>query len=335
MNKKLIVAILILAVLSILLWWKMSNQKKETTNRSQSDFAVKDTMGISRIVLSDKEKNRIELRRNAEGWLVNGRFPARKDAINLLLETIYNMEVKSPVGRAGHNTVVRRLATKSVRVEIFRNESLLKSYFVGGPTQDQQGTYMLMSESDVPFIMGLPGFSGYLSPRFFTSEDLWKTPALIPLRVQEIASVKYISNEYPEQSWELINNKNSLSLQDPASGKPLFFDSLEARAYLTRFFELKYEAIERGKTLVDSLAKLPPREEFSVRATDGREFSLKTFNKKNPVDEGEIKAGAAPPFDPDRFWAVLNNDRQTVLLLQYFVMDPVLVSRSFFTVVKK
>ena len=335
MNKKLVLALLVLLLLSALLWWKMNTRNNETLNRSLSDFAVKDTSGVTGIVLTDKEKNRVELRRTPGGWMVNGKFPSRQDAIHLLLETIYGLEVRSPVGRAGHNTVIRRLATKSVKVEIFRNDALLKSYFVGGPTQDQQGTYMLMEDSDVPFIIGLSGFSGYLTPRYFTSEDLWKSPTLFPLRAQDIASVKLMSNENPDQSWELTNRNNSLSLSDPLNGKGLPLDTLGARAYLTRFLELKYEAVDHNKSLRDSLAKLPSREEFTVTSREGKVFGLKTFYKKNPVDDSEIRAGAAPPYDPDRFWAVLNNDSGSVLLLQYFVMDPVMVPRSFFTVVKK
>jgi hypothetical protein len=335
MNKRILIGLTILLSLSLAIWWVMSRRSKETLNRSLSDFAIKDTASITRIVLADKEKNKIELTRGPQGWMVNGEFPARPDGIKLLMETIFGIEVRSPVGRAGHNTVIRRLATKSTKIEVYRNESLIKAYYVGGPTQDQLGTYMLMEGSDVPFITGLTGFTGYLTPRYFTSTDLWKSPALFRLRAHEIASVKLISYEHPEAGWELINQNNTLRLKDAVKGTLLPIDTLTARAYLTRFYEINYEAMERSKSLRDSLLKTPPREEFLVTSVGGKTISLRTYNKKNPADETEIKAGAAPPFDPDRFWAVMNNDTSSLLLLQYFVLDPVMVPRSFFTVVKK
>ena len=58
------------------------------------DFAVKNTEDITRIFLADRGGQRVTLERKDGFWLYNGKYVARPTAVQTLLETIQNMNVR-------------------------------------------------------------------------------------------------------------------------------------------------------------------------------------------------------------------------------------------------
>ena len=54
-----------------------------------------------------------------------------------------------------------------------------KTYYVGGESKDMIGSYMLLENSNRAFVVYIPGFNGFLAPRFTidgtkVSSDLWR-----------------------------------------------------------------------------------------------------------------------------------------------------------------
>jgi hypothetical protein len=45
---------------------------------------------------------------------------------------------------------MKAIAAKGIKVEIYTAEGLSKTIYVGGPTQDQLGTFMYLENSDSP-----------------------------------------------------------------------------------------------------------------------------------------------------------------------------------------
>ena len=113
-------------------------------------------------------------------WWVNGKFRARQHSVDLILKTIKKIKVKHPVAVTGIEYRLSKIASKHKKVEIYTGDgNLEKVYYIGGSTKDHQGTYMLLEtpedgRSDIPYVCHLPGFHGYLTPRFFTTEEDWR-----------------------------------------------------------------------------------------------------------------------------------------------------------------
>ena len=184
----------ILAVTAVFL---VTKYQKSTLKEELSDFAVSDTAAIDKIFLSDKDGYKLLLERKATNlWMVNKNFEARPDAIKILLETITQIRVKAPVGRASFNNVVKKLAVKSTKVEIYQKGQLVKTYYVGGTTEDFMGNYMMIENSSAPFIMHIPGFEGYLYPRYYAMPELWRSTAFYRYRANDIKNITYISNYF-------------------------------------------------------------------------------------------------------------------------------------------
>ena len=133
-NKSVLIVFVLLAVVASGLWYFETNK---SIKGELKDFAVADTSSIDKIFLADKEGRSVTLVREASNsWTVNGKFLAREDGIQNLLATIKNVEVRSPVGKNLYNNTMKMMASKSVKIEIYSKEELIKTYYIGHPTMD-------------------------------------------------------------------------------------------------------------------------------------------------------------------------------------------------------
>ena len=114
---------------------KFRVEEKKGTLKVLRDFAVKDTASVDKIFLADKQNATILLERKDNYWTVNGKYRARRDFIDLLLETIHRVEVAEPVVETKTENVLRRISSDGVKVEIYQNGKLAKTYYVGGVDQ--------------------------------------------------------------------------------------------------------------------------------------------------------------------------------------------------------
>jgi hypothetical protein len=331
MSRAKILIIILIIAMGGLATWLIIRQNNNTLKNELSDFAVADTANIDMIFLADKNKNTILLERKSDGsWSVNGTYEAKPDAINYLMKTIYGVQVKAPVGRASFNSIIKRLSMQSTKVEIYQKRKLVKTYYVGTGTQDMLGTYMMIENSSTPFITWIPGFEGYLTPRYSTQMDAWRNTPVFRLKPEQIAEVSIRFDDNEQLGWRLTRKNNYFEFFGSGNEPLAGLDTLKARDYFTRFVKIHYEAIINDFSSKDSLLDLKPKMVFSLTETNGNKTEIKCYPKRNPVPIEEIMSGNAPPIDPDRFYAIINNNEEELLLMQFYVFDNLLVNRKFF-----
>ncbi|HEY9115366.1 MAG TPA: hypothetical protein VIN10_11760, partial [Bacteroidales bacterium] len=206
----LIVVILLVAVaLTILVTYRYS-----TLDQRESDFGVRDTATVTRIFMADKQLNKVELLKTSRGWLLNGKYPASSEMMEMLLGTLKSLKVKAPVSLASRDNVITRMAAIGIKVEVyqddyrinlfdkiklFKHEKLTKVFYVGDATQNNLGTYMLMEDASQPFIVFIPGFRGFLYTRFSTQADDWKSHVVFNEKLIDIEKVELNFIEEPEE----------------------------------------------------------------------------------------------------------------------------------------
>lgn len=346
MKRKNLIAILAVVVLTAVSLWLWKSNRKGTIDNKLRDFAVKDTASITKIYMVDKSGEGVTLTRVNEGrWRVNEKYFARQDAVKTLLNTIYSLEVKSPVGKKAQDNVVKRLATGSTKVEIYNNDELTRLYYVGGETQDALGTYMLLADaetgknSSVPFIMYIPGFEGYLTTRYFTVAADWRDRTIFSYVPTNIKTIKV---EYPTepQSSFIVHNKgeNLFDVQtlNPPATVP-GFDTIAVKQYLSYFRNIQFESIEKEPAKVnrDSIVASQPLVTITVTDNEGKANWVKLFRKR--AQEGKLDMKGNPmQFDVDRLYAITGDD---FVLCQFYVFGKLLQSPQYFqqkpNVVKK
>jgi hypothetical protein len=326
MKKNLIYLILFL-VLAALAYFYVLRNSGSTLDRELSDFSVMDTGKVVKIFMADKSGAHVTLRRESPGeWTVNGSNEARPDAMRTLLETIRMVDVRSPVARSAYNNVIKQLAANAVKVEIYTGEeSLLKTYYVGGPTQDQLGTFMLIDGSDVPFVTHIPGFDGYLTPRYIVKESEWRTKRVFKLTPDEISRVRVLDRsrdnyimtiEKKDDGGFIVMDGNDVELPGVSEDKVL--------NYLSYYSFINYEMGESTLTAVqlDSLTSTTPFRELSLTRSDGDATNIEFWRR--PITASTVHktnaAGKEFPFDVDRMVARLNGDT-ALIVVQYYTFD--------------
>jgi hypothetical protein len=344
-NGKFIIAVIVLAIIAVALFITNS---KTTFKRELSDFAVDDTSNVTKIFMSDKNNNNLTLTRLKPGrWIVDNKYPASKANIELLLGTMLRLQVKETVPKPAMENIIKDLATFSVKVEIYQwkyridffgivrlfpHEKLTKVYFVGGPIQSNQGSYMIMEHSTVPFVVFLQGLRGFVTPIYSPIEKYWRDYTIFKRMIQQIESVRVEFPSDPENSYEIKNDANMnvrfISLSDNQS-IPVF-DTLKVMNFLTSFRNINFEALlnDMDSHRKDSILATTPYCIISLTDTGHFTNSIKTFRKG--AAPGELnELGKPAPFDLDRLYALVN-DGKDFTLIQYFVFDKILRPKSFF-----
>lgn len=330
--KKLVWGIAAVLVLAAIAFWLYSKRDVNTTMEDlarEYTIRVEDTAAITRIVLQDKSPSKTELSRVNGKWMVNGEVPARMDAIEVLLETIYRVELKNFVPEKTKNEILNRIATYGIEVEVYAGEDEVRHFYVGAETQDQLGTYMMNHGATQPFAMYMPGFNGYLSTRFFTRPEMWRDRIMFGWEPNQIKS---ISLEYPKEGngFTLVNKENGWDVANQ-QGAPLAADPSKSNYYAALFKTLKYEgAITPDDPIYarkDSLLASTPVFVLTVAPKEGSARVLQAYRIKAAEDAVDSQ-GNPREFDPDRLHGVLNNG--DMVLLQYFGLQQVLVPNSWF-----
>jgi hypothetical protein len=344
-NKTIFIAFLLLALITLMLWL---TQSTTTFRRSLSDFKLNDSSNVTKIFMADKNNNSVTLTRKSPGrWMVNDKYPAQNNSIDMLLKTMVEIEVQQPVAKAAHNNIVKELAVNAVKVEIYQQgyridlfgiihwfprEKLTKVYYVGNATQNNLGCFMLMQDSSEPFVVFLPGFRGFVTPRYSPMEKYWRDYNIFRKSIPEISAVKVEIPSTPDYSFEVKNNgKNKFILLALKNNREVMnYDTLKLLNFLSGFRNLNYEALlnDMDKARKDSILRSQPFVIITLTDTAGVRKTILTYHKKGPA--GQVDPHGNPlPFDLDRLYASVN-DGQDFTLIQYFTFDKVLRPLPFF-----
>jgi hypothetical protein len=302
--------------------------------RSQYDFAVADTASITKIIIQDKTPERVELRREGKQWVVGeASYPVRKDAIEVLLQTLSGVVLKNFVKESAIEQIEQRMNVYGKWVEVYSGETLVKHFVVGTETPDMLGTYYKKVGAELPFAVYIQGFNGYLTTRFITQESLWRDRTIFGKGPEQLASIELYFPGNPSQGWTLtrkmVNDKSNLN--EPATAAASWtlvggeFEALPVKRtedvlqIINSIRSLKYEGAIVSTDNIwekkDSIFASSPAFELHVEDVEGNRFVTKAYFKKAEVRQ--MGADGVPhAWDPDRFYAELPDGRM-VLIQQY------------------
>jgi len=328
--KKLAVGIILLIALTIMAVWATKKDTTNTMSGELSDFAVQDTAAIDHIVLKDESGEVIDLQRSDEGWILDNQYKARPDAVQILLTTINKVSVKAPVSQVQMNTILKTIISNHCMVELYDNNSLIKSFYVGGADKDHSGTYMLMKGSQRPFLMHIEGFHGFLTPRFFTNQLKWRHRGIFEYRPSQIESVLVEYNGEEEKNFRIDAEGNQrFAVSTGKDLQPaLAIDSFMLSAYLANYKQVHYESYEETKSadFIDSVKQSSPI--FSVTVVNNKGISKNVTAFKKPIRDGYDPIGNEIEYDLDRLYLWI--DSGEVVVGQYAIFDKLTKGITFF-----
>lgn len=325
-NKK--IQITILLILTLVSGYFIFNNQKGSIKKELRDFAIEDTATVDKLFLVDKQNNSILLERKQDYWTVNGNYEARQDLINIVLKTLHRLRVKEPVAKSAHDNIVKSLAVKSTKVEVYQNGKQAKTMYIGGPTMDSYGTYMILENSSRPFIMEIPGFRGYLSTRFTTLEIEWRAQSVFHIPLNNIKKVTFNNLLEPKESFSVTHANNEYGLYNSKNEAITDFNTIEVKKFLMEFRKKNFNKYieDVPQEWQDSIKQSQPMFIISVEKADGNKQWVKAFNKPG---WGKVDFfGDDLPVDPDNFF--LLNDNNDFVYAQYFSFNPIFKKLSDF-----
>ena len=333
--KKNIIYIAAVLLLGMLVWFLVIKRGDSTLKNKDTSFSVEDTASISKIFIADMRGAKVELTRMQGYWMVNNQFVVRPDFMDVLLRTIKYVSVAYPVADAAHNEVIKELSTDNKKVMIYNAAGdLLKSYFVGCPSPDNHGTYMMMEGSENPMVTVYPGFDGTLTIRYLTDPQEIRSRSIFSYGTNEMQKIKVDYTSTPDSSYEInLLGPDSFFINKPTHNinARLSDKNFNLYAYLQLFRFINAEAFENSNPEKDTILQQKPFAVITVVDRQNVTSVLPCYYK--PTTERSMSQydskGNALLFDRDRFYITMN-DGKDFLLVQQQQFGRLLQSYNFF-----
>lgn len=337
--KKFLPYFLVVLMLATVAGWLFYKQLPSTIAKEESEFAVKDAGTITSIKLTDTDKNSMTLTLENGVWMVDGKFIAREDLVKELMDVITRVTSLAPVPNKAHANVIKEMLGRNTRVEIYCGSDKPKMvYYVGGPTVDSRGTYMLREVDGKvaarPHITYIPGYNGYLTPRYAPDAANWRSRVLFD-EAQD--SVDELSVEYllePEKSFVIKRIDADSFNVHPLDEKYRINENTQLRyiqQYLSFYRGVHVESFENENPEKDSVLSKSPFCIINISAKNGADKKVELYYM--PVNKRSKKQfddkGNPMLYDIDHYYAILNNGKDFAMV-QYYTLGKLLRSYKDF-----
>lgn len=311
--------------------WYANRHSGSLEGDAATAFSIADTSQVTRVFIADRDGGVADLERidGERYWLLNGEHWARKDAIDLMLKTFRRARVKAPVPAAQREQVVKLLAARGKKVEVYAGgESPVKTWYIGTATADHTGTYMVLEtpsgKAKEPYVVHMEGFTGFLSTRFFTDEREWRYTGVFDFPGRQLHRVEVESHDPGYASYAMETATDGVLTVWGADGRRLAVQ--DTLSWQDQFLRFKKVHLETYNHHLDSLGleeMLFKPAAFTLRAWGKGQTEPATIELiwKDPIEDQFDEEGALMPYDGARMYARFRGE---VVLVQRFVFDPLL-----------
>jgi Domain of unknown function (DUF4340) len=334
--KKIIIPGIIVIILGLLAYWQYQSKNKSRIHFKENIFAIKDDSKIQKIFMADKNNNTLLLEKMGDDdWMVNGKYKVRKSPLKELLRTLRLMKARNPVPKTAMENVIKDMASDNIKVEVYgKGNALLKSFFVGSPSNKDRGNYMKLENADQIFVVGIPGFEGYLHTRFSTDENIWRNRAIFEYEPGEIIKIRVEFPQLDNESFEIkVLKRDSFELT-PLGQDVVKIQNPDQRllaSYINQYRKIHAETFLNTLAIKDSVIQSMPICEITVTNQANDVNKIRIFRKavdrrtKSQFDQENNPL----KYDVDRHYALINGGKDFVMI-QQFVFDKILKGYSFF-----
>lgn len=244
----LLIAILLVLIGAYFLLQKPDHSKLDGMDISDRLFAVDDESEIYEIVIKNKAKPTIRLKRNGDGWVLNEFYKANKFVMLSILETLTKIDLKFIPPPQAQKNVDQQMERLGVSVEIYNEEGKkIRDYMVGTNTNNELGTYYRMKGAKKAYVMHFPYLEGSLRGRLVYDLIDLKDKMIFEENVDLITAVKVDYPKRKEHSFMLDRNEDvwtvkplhakSMTIEKPANQKII-------KDFLSEFASIPSENIE-------------------------------------------------------------------------------------------
>jgi len=333
MKKTLTLLIFFLLIGGTTYYLTTKKDTKTTILTEQRNFAVEEIGQVYKIFLADRNGKSVTLERQKNYWQLNRKYRANPNAVQNLLNTIQKVKIKYTPAKAATQNIIKDIATNNIKVEVYNKKGeKLKVYYVGGVTNDEFGTHMIMEDAEEPFVTYVPGFEGGLRVRYSPNERDWRDKSIFQERMHNIES---ISVEYPKQknkSFKINRQNGNLSVapfysNTPQANKPAPRGQIER--YLINYERLVAESFSNEYEKKDSIVQLLPFSIIRLKSKDEKEKVVRLHPIIKRGKNGQMILDDDGNAIVEKYFADVNGE--DLMLIQQLVFGKILWTyESFF-----
>ncbi|HLV41537.1 MAG TPA: hypothetical protein VKY37_04605 [Brumimicrobium sp.] len=330
--KKLIVIVLGLGLVIGLAVMAMNLKTgSKATDTSLIAFAIEDTASVDKIEIYDSFQDAyFTLTRTKDGnWVGPEGMCVQQQIVVMILETFNKVTLKGYVPNSAMKNMKKLMFAEHKRVKIYQNGKWVKTWYVGHSTQDHMGTHMQLEtpdiKSDNPVIMGMKGFYGILSPRFFADYRKYECTELFSYPRSELVEVELINRVRPEDSYKIeiagpdeYNVTSNGSVMNNVNKDNLLF-------YLNSFEKLHFNQpnYSLSEKQIDSIKASAPDYELNVKAKEDS-YELDLYRRL----DAEYDANDTLAYDMNYLWGVKPDGE--LVRMQYYTVGPLINGKTVF-----
>lgn len=332
MKKTGIYLVLFFALLGASVW--LIKGDGQPTEEAQKNFQTPEILELSKVELKDRNGNHTVLVRQENSWLVDDIYPAKDVTLNDLFYALEHMVAAYPAPNNAVDNILKEMVGHSTKVSLYKKNSdkPFKVFVVGGPNHNQDGSYMLMEidgkAADKPYLVQLPGFKGYIGPRFTAIRKHWIGARFTNLLPEEIKALKYTYlQEDSSQSFVLRRTDGGFEMVQENETFPLEnLNEAIVQGLFSVFMNLNFEqyqdSILERERVINDLGFL----DLTIELTNGENRKVSLYKKPYPqVDNIPLDAEGNPlEFDMNQFYA-FDYRSESFFTAQYFVFGKILV----------
>jgi hypothetical protein len=313
-------SILLIAIIPVVFFF-LTRENAPFGGRNSS-FAVATDKEITGIEFSDG-KTSLKLAKKGDKWMVNDKLETRKSSILFIRQILQGLEIKSPVSQELFDNEILKKNIKPVRVKVFENKRLIKSFYVYKTPSNIYGNIMKMREGAKPFIVYVPGYETEIGSAFTMQELFWQPYTIFNLLPGEISSVSLDNFSDPGSSFMIKKNGHTFILTD-LTKEVTGWDTSRIIRYVSYFVHVPFESWDFNLSREDKEKLQNTRPAYRIVASNnnGGKIGL-TLWERTVSDQGTLKK------DTNRLWAKTDTVDE-IFIVRYLDIDPILKKRSYF-----
>jgi len=319
------ILLLLLLILGLVAFYFLSDKRddKASFDRAESNFKIEDTRTISRVLLTQRNGLRSDLRRVGDHWMINDVHRARQSNVDHLLRGIQRQHLDHIPNKAATENILTSMAANGIHVEVFgAGDEKLLDYYVGGVTQDERGTFFLKAGGSQPYCLVEPGFEGGLRARYALGPVDWRD---VRFWVEDNARIDTLKVDYPREhqhSFKMFRDGTGYAVEPLYDTTPRLSGKVGQRpqSYLTTLAQIACEDFVNEAAERDSVTRMVPFLDMTIVYPDSTTYLR--FFPAGPPSESEYSPAISRYF--------VDYGGHDFMVGQHEVMKGVFRSYSFF-----
>lgn len=277
-NILLLVIVLLLGGLTYVGINKSKEKKDYAELMADRDFNVENLDDIHQIKISPRARLPILLEKKGDKWFVGDRR-ANMNMVTNMLQALKNVKVKYIPSKNATKNVINEINQVGIQIDLYdKDDENFKSFFIGGNTHDERGTYFIMQGETQPYVMTMPYVVGGLRDIFLHQDFEYWDHTYVLLDPEKIVS---ITADFPK------DKPNSFVIKKTDGDfmvNPLYptttvinrkVNQNTVKAYLTEYKSLASEAFENDNPNKEKIRSRIPFATFTIETEDGETTEIK------------------------------------------------------------